>query len=70
MHAVEQGLLMDAGPRANYELWLVNDHLVDPLDPGQALATAVDTGSVGRPFMAMHGKQLGEWLPDKDLAAG
>ena len=41
----------------------------DPSDPGQALAAAIDNGSVGRPFIAVHRKQPGEWLWDKDLAA-
>ena len=48
--------LMGAGPGEDY------DHLVDPSDPEQALAAAIDTGSAGRPFIAMHRKQLGEQL--------
>ena len=51
---------MGAGPSANYELWLVNDHLVDPSHPGQALAAAIDTGSGSHPFIAMHRNQPGE----------
>ena len=47
---------------------MVNDHLIDPSDSGQALAAAIDTGS-GRPFITMHRKQPGEQLNDKDLAA-
>ena len=43
--------------------------VVDPSDHGGALATARDTSSVGCPFIAMHCKQPGEWLRDKDLAA-
>ena len=42
---------------------------VDPQDQGQALATANGTGSPGHPFIAMHWKQPGEQLRDKDLAA-
>ena len=60
---------MGAGPRADYELWLVNYHMVDPLDHGQAQATAIDTGSAGCTSIAVYPKQLGEWLRDKDLAA-
>ena len=60
---------MGADPRANYGLWLVSDHLDDPLDPGQALTTAIDTGSASHPFIAVHRKQPGEQLRDKDLAA-
>ena len=60
---------MGDGPGANYELWLANDHLVDPPDHRQALATAIDTGSKGCPFIAMHCKQPGEQLTDKDQAA-
>ena len=60
---------MGIGPRIDYELWLVNDHLVDPLDQGRALATTIDNGSVVCPFIAMHCKQSGEQLSDKDLAA-
>ena len=61
--------LTGAGPGTDYELWLVNNHLVDPLDHGQALAAAINTGSVGYPLTAVHHKQLEEWLRDEDLAA-
>ena len=60
--------LMGAGPGAIYELWLVNDHLVDHSESGQVLATVIDTGSAGHPFIAMLFKQLGEQLRDEDLA--
>ena len=30
---------------------MVNDHLVDPSDPGQALAAVIDTGSAGGLFI-------------------
>ena len=33
------------------------------------LATAIDTCCAGHPFIAMHHKQPGERLRDKDLAA-
>ena len=59
---------MGAGPRADYGLWLVNNHLVDLSDLRQALAAAFDTGSFGLPFIAVHHKQTGERLTDKDLA--
>ena len=54
-------------PGTKYELCLVNDHLVNPPDNGQALAIVIGTGSVGCPFIALHCKQPGEQLRDKDL---
>ena len=61
---------MGAGPKANYELLLVNDHLIDPPVHGQALAAVFDTGSADHPFNAMHRKQPGDRLIDKDLLPG
>ena len=41
--------------------------MVDPLDHGQALTAGRGTCSAGRPFIALHRKQPGEQLKDKDL---
>ena len=51
---------MGAGPGADYEFWLVNDHLVSPPDHGQALAAVIDTVSAVRPFIAVHRKKPAE----------
>ena len=41
----------------------------NPPDHGQALAAVRCTGSAGHPFIAVHHKQPGERLKDKDLVA-
>ena len=42
--------------------------VVNSPDQGQALATVRGTYSVGCPFIAVHCKEPGERLKDKDLA--
>ena len=57
--------LMGARSGVNYD-WSMT-MVVDPPDHGRALATTKGTSSAGHLFIAVHRKQPGERLRDRDL---